>query len=233
MLRVPQARFANLYGPTETNVCTWYEVETAPNPESSPIPIGRSIPNDRAYALKDDGTEAQIGEVGELLVRGATVMKGYWGDRIRTDRSLIIDPLAPERRDPVYRTGDLVELLEDGSFRYLGRRDAQVKSRGFRIELGDIESALNAHPLVEEAAVIATPDELITNRLVAFVSTTADLADLELASFCAERLPQYMIPESFAFLPALPKTYTGKIDRRLLGDSALDQPNRPASAPQP
>jgi acyl-coenzyme A synthetase/AMP-(fatty) acid ligase len=188
---------------------------------TSAIPIGRSIPNVRAYALKDDGTEAQVGDVGELLVGGATVMKGYWGDPARTGRSLIADPLAPERRGPVYRTGDLVELLHDGSFRYIGRRDSQVKSRGFRIELGDIESVLNAHSHIEEAAVVAVADEVVTNRLVAFVSTTGAVTEIELAKFCAERLPHYMIPESFTLMALLPKTSTGKIDRRFLRDSLV------------
>ena len=99
--------------------------------------------------------------------------------------------------DHVYRTGDLVQEREDGNFMFLGRRDSQIKSRGYRIELGEIEAALHAHPAVVECAVLAIPDELVTNRIKAAVVLRGALADEELARFCAEKIPAYMVPESF------------------------------------
>jgi amino acid adenylation domain-containing protein len=216
MSLVPQARFANLYGPTETNVCTWYEVPPLDDNVTEPVPIGVAVANDSVFAVKEDGQVAQPGEVGELYVRGATVMRGYWGDAERTARGLVPDPMGSAFADPVYRTGDLVEAQPDGCYRYVGRRDAQVKSRGYRIELGDVETAVNQYPGVVECAVVAVPDELVTNRLIAFVALRDDSTDHDLARFCGERLPRYMVPESFTRLAELPKTSTGKIDRRSL-----------------
>ena len=180
------------------------------------IPIGRAIDNVEVFAVADDGLPALPGEVGELWVRGATVMRGYWGDPERTARSLALSPFGEGPRDPAYRTGDLVRQGTDGNFRLLGRRDHQIKSRGYRIELQEIESTLHAHPAVLECAVIAVPDELITNRIAAHVVVHDGANEAELARFCSERIPRYMIPDTFRFLDTLPKTSTGKIDRQAL-----------------
>jgi amino acid adenylation domain-containing protein len=217
MRLVPNARFANLYGPTETNVCTWYEVPPLADGDNDSIPIGAAVENDEVFAVKEDGCIASLGEVGELHVRGATVMRGYWGDPDRTARRLVPDPRGKAFHDPVYRTGDLVEVLPQGSFRYIGRSDSQIKSRGYRIELGDVETALNAHPGVIDCAVLAVPDELITNRLVAYLTIQEGTSVADVAHFCGERLPRYMVPESFKTVLELPRTSTGKIDRRRLG----------------
>jgi len=216
MKLVPHARFANLYGPTETNVCTWYDVPPLDDDVTEPVPIGIAVANDEVFAIKEDGRRAQPGEVGELYVRGATVMRGYWGDPERTARGLVPDPFGGAFADPVYRTGDLVEVQPGGVYRYIGRKDAQIKSRGYRIELGDVEAAINLHPGVVECAVVAIPDELVTNRLVAYVTVRDQTTQADLAGFCGDRLPRYMIPESFTLLSELPKTSTGKIDRRQL-----------------
>ena len=215
MSSLPHARFFNLYGPTETNVCTAYEVPPLEDDDDTPIPIGRAIPNDEVFAVTEDGQTAGPGEEGELYVRGATVMHGYWGDEERTARSLI-DVAGPGGgfRDRAYRTGDLVRLDSDGDYRLLGRRDAQIKSRGYRIELGDIESALYAHPAVVECAVCAIPDDLVTNRIMAYVVVRNGASAADLAEFCANRIPRYMVPDTFEFRRSLPKTSTGKVDRR-------------------
>lgn len=223
MDKLPGVRFANLYGPTETNVCTWYEVPELDRDRTEPVPIGRAVANDELYVVADDGTLAAHGDVGELWVRGGTVMRGYWGDDDRTQRTLIPDPFRRELGDPVYRTGDLVRWDHAGDLIFLGRRDAQIKSRGYRIELGDVEAAIYAHPAVRECAVLAVPDELITNRLEAFV--VADGLDhTELAHFCLERLPKYMVPDRITFRDALPRTSTQKVDRQSL--LAVDQSQR-------
>jgi amino acid adenylation domain-containing protein len=217
MALLPGTRFANLYGPTETNVCTWYDVPPLPEDQTADIPIGRAIDNVEVFAVTDDGRRAGPGEVGELYVRGTTVMQGYWGDDERTRRVLVPHPFTPDLRDLVYRTGDLVEELPGGDLRFLGRRDAQIKSRGYRIELGEIENALNAHPAVVECAAVAVPDEVITNRIRAYaVVRDPDVTPAELARFCGERVPRYMVPESIELREGLAKTSTGKIDRRAL-----------------
>jgi amino acid adenylation domain-containing protein len=219
MSMLPHVRFSNLYGPTETNVCTFLDVPQLPADMVVPISIGRAIDGVEVVAVTDGGRRAQRGEVGELYVRGPTVMQGYWGDEERTARTLIRNPFEQELRDPMYRTGDLVVEQEDGTFTFLGRRDNQIKSRGYRIELGDIESALYAHPDVTECAVTAVPDDLVTNRLKAYVVVRNFVREADLMRFLASRLPKYMIPESFEFADALPKTSTGKIDKRSLASA--------------
>ncbi len=216
MRLLPHVRFANLYGPTETNVCTWFEVSVAPEESDPPISIGRAISNVETFVVGADGREVQPGATGELYVRGPTVTKGYWGEPERTGERLVPSPLQRHRGDLVYATGDLVEEMLDGSYRFLGRRDNQIKSRGYRIELGDIESAISGHSSIVECAVVAVPDEMITNRIECFVAGDDGLSPDDLTRFCAGLLPKYMVPETFRVLSELPKTSTGKLDRQAL-----------------
>ena len=218
--RATTARLCNLYGPTETNVCTWYEVSgDIPDERTAPLPIGRAIENYRVLALNERGGEIRPGETGELLARGPGLMAGYWGDAEKTARGLVPNPLpSPIPSDTVYRTGDIVGIDEAGDYLYVGRRDNMVKSRGYRIELGDIETALYAHTGIKEAAVIAIPDDEITNRLKAFVVTepAGVLSAQEVQQHCLQHVPRYMIPELVEFCSELPKTSTGKVDRQAL-----------------
>jgi amino acid adenylation domain-containing protein len=213
MKLLPGARFCNLYGPTETNVCTWYDVPRTPLNPAKTIPIGRPIPGVEAFAATGDGEPVAPGEVGELRVKGPTVMQGYWNDPARTAQ-VLLDTGRPDER--MYRTGDLVQETLSGDFLFLGRRDTQIKSRGYRIELGDVETALNAHPLVAECAVVPVPDELFTNTLRACVVALDGATKADLVAFCRERLPGYMVPDVFQFRETLPKSSTGKIDRLAL-----------------
>ncbi|HWT82204.1 MAG TPA: D-alanine--poly(phosphoribitol) ligase, partial [Candidatus Methylomirabilis sp.] len=168
---------------------------------------------------------ARRGEVGELYVRGPSLMKGYWGDPEKTKRVLVSHPVpSPLGEEIVYRTGDLVIQAPDGNYVFLGRRDNMIKSRGYRIELGEIESALYSHPEVEEAAVIGIPDEEIGNQIkaVVVIRNPTESAEGDLRSFCAERIPKYMIPGIVEFRSALPKTSTGKIDKTRLRQEHLE-----------
>jgi amino acid adenylation domain-containing protein len=209
---LPHARFTNLYGPTETNVCTWYDVPPPAGERPEAIPIGEPITGVEVFAIAEDGRLAAPAEVGELCVRGATVMQGYWGDPEKTEKAFLNDP----GRGRAYRTGDLVKRDEEGNYWFLGRRDAQIKSRGYRIELGEIEAVLNSHPGVMECALVAIPDELISNRIKAYVVLGEDTTVREVINFCSDRLPHYMVPEGFEERTELPKTSTGKVDRRTL-----------------
>lgn len=206
--RWPAIRFLNLYGPTETNVCTFYEVKEIPKDQVKPVPIGCACSGDQVWGQKDDGTVANIGEVGEMMVEGPTVMMGYWGQ--------------PRHGDKPYATGDLVQLQEDGNYSYIGRRDHMVKVRGHRVELGDIEAALMEHPGIHEAAVLAIGSGMEA-RLAAFVVSTTETAPslLEVKRHCAERLPRYMIVDIVRVLPALPRTRNGKIDRLVLAHDEM------------
>jgi acyl-coenzyme A synthetase/AMP-(fatty) acid ligase len=178
------------------------------------------------FALDNDDRRAAPGEVGELCVRGPTIMQGYLGDPVRTAERLVVNPVGGILPQPVYRTGDLVQEQPDGTLRFLGRRDTQIKSRGYRIELGDVESALYAHPSVIECAVVAVPDDLVTNRLKAFVTTSGELSKAELVAFCKERIPEYMVPDAFEFRETLPRTSTGKVNRRALATEAAPAATR-------
>ncbi|WP_433412606.1 amino acid adenylation domain-containing protein [Microtetraspora malaysiensis] len=204
------ARLLNLYGPTETNVCTFHQVGPADLERDRPAPIGMAAGGDTVWALTSEGDRAGPGEEGELWVEGPTVMLGYWG------------------RDPQkgpYPTGDIVRVLPDGGFDYLGRRDHLVKVRGCRMELGDVEAALAAHPEVDEAAVIVVGDG-DDARLEAFVVPVSGRAPglLALKRHSAERLPPYMIADRIHLVAGLPRTGNGKVDRAALGRRANHHP---------
>jgi amino acid adenylation domain-containing protein len=218
---VPEAKIWNLYGPTETNVCTYYRVDELPE-DDHPIPIGRGCRNTDVFAINSEGSVAGVGEEGELLVRGATVMKGYWELAEKTAEVLVPSPLDEHLGDLVYRTGDIVSLRPDGNYEFLGRRDHQIKSRGFRIELGEIEAALAAHGSIEEAAVIGVPHAEWGTAVVAWVVTSpeADLTELAVKRHVASRLPRYMVPARVLTVAELPMTSTGKIDRPSLTEQS-------------
>lgn len=219
MRLLPHAQFTNLYGPTETNVCTYYRVPLLPDDRTEPIPIGRAIRNVEVFAVDETGRRVARGEVGELYVRGTTVAYGYWGDAEKTAKAFLTNPFGPAA-DRIYRTGDLVQENADGDFLFLGRKDHQIKSRGYRIELGDIEAAIYSHPDVAECAVVAIPDEVIGNRIKAFVvPRRAGVTEEDLVAACTRLVPKYMIPESFEFVATLPRTSTGKVDRTALAAS--------------
>jgi amino acid adenylation domain-containing protein len=207
--RWPSVRFLNLYGPTETNVCTFYEVTEMKQDRTKPVPIGRACSGDRVWAVKEDGTEVQPGEEGELMVAGPTVLLGYWGQ--------------PPHGNRPYATGDIVRLQEDGDYMYIGRRDHMVKVRGHRIELGDIEAALGEHSDIHEAAVVVSGSG-VEARLIAFIVSASDRPPtlLDVKRHCAERLPRYMIVDEARFIPALPRTRNGKVDRLKLARDAAN-----------
>lgn len=218
---LPKATLWNLYGPTETNVCTYYRVDGLPD-DDGPIPIGRACENTDVFAIREDGRPASVGDEGELYVRGSTVMKGYWGQPDRSADVLVPDPLRPELKDPVYRTGDLVRLRPDGAYDFLGRRDDQIKSRGYRIELGEVEAALNADPRLDVAVAIAVPHDDWGKAIVAFVvPKDGDVTEMDVKRQAAQRLPRHMIPARVQVREALPRTSTGKVDRRTVSSEAM------------
>jgi amino acid adenylation domain-containing protein len=220
---LPDVHLWNIYGPTETNVCTYYEVRELPDDDRT-IPIGRACGNTEVFAVTTDGRLAGVGEEGELHVRGATVMKGYWGRPDKTAEVLVANPLPGALPDPVYRTGDLVQLRADGDYDFLGRRDHQIKSRGYRIELGEIEAALATHPQLEESVAVAVPHVEWGSAVVAWVALRngASVTPRDVKRHVAGRLPAYMVPAVVEFLEELPKTSNGKIDRPSLLERAKE-----------
>lgn len=218
MARLPEVRFSNLYGPTETNVCTFYHVAPLPEDSDEPIPIGEACANVEALVVDGDDRPVAPGDVGELLIRSPLVMRGYWGRPDLTARGFYIRNRFDDGGEIFYRTGDLVTLEPDGNFKYLGRKDRQIKTRGYRVELDEIEVALLSHPGVEEAAVYPVPDGEGSNLIEAAVTARPGAAlDVgSLLTHAAERLPPYAVPAKLTILEQFPRTSTGKINRRAL-----------------
>jgi amino acid adenylation domain-containing protein len=212
----------NLYGPTETNVCTYYRVDRTKLESMEKIPIGHACGNTEVFAVDERDQFILPGQTGELYVRGPSVTGGYWGDADKTCQMVVPNRFQPHYDEKMYRTGDLVILREDGDYDFVGRRDSQIKSRGYRIELGEIEAALLSHPSVKEVAVVAIPDEEVSNRIKAIVAPQNGdkLTAAQLQQHCAQRVPRYMIPDLIEFRESLPKTSTGKLDRVLLAASS-------------
>lgn len=211
--RWPWPRYFNLYGPTETNVCTYYEPPT-PLPDSvvAPLPIGRACSGDETRILDEHNAVVSAGQEGGLVVAGGSVMLGYWN---LPDR----DATAFVEQDGKrwYRTGDIVRQDANGDLIYLGRRDRMVKRRGYRVELGEIEAALHKHPSIPEAAVIARQSEDDVSIVAYVVWNGAEpFSMVKLKQHCAKTLPLYMSPDRFVPLPELPKTSTDKTDYQKL-----------------
>jgi len=203
-------RYFNLYGPTETNVCTYHEIpRDVPDERTDPYPIGKTCEHLFDRVVDPDGRENPTGE-GELCIAGPAVTPGYWNLAEQT-RAAFLDSNDGRLW---YRTGDLVVREANGDYRYVGRKDRMIKKRGYRVELGEIEACLYRHPQVREAAVIALPDEQLGMRVRAHIASRDDqrISLIQLKSFCSTHLPLYMIPDEVRFHPALPKTSTDKID---------------------
>ena len=214
---LPEPRYANLYGPTETNVCTWLEIPAeVPADRETPYPIGRVTSNDRGRVVDEDGADVAHGEEGELVIAGGTVMAGYWNLPERSAQAFF------DAQDGTkwYRTGDLVKDLGDGVLDYIGRRDRMVKRRGYRVELGEIENGVYKHPAIAEAAAVALPDPESGVQVRVFVVACEGEEKppslLQLKLHCGKVLLPYMVPDSFEFLESLPKTSTDKIDYQTL-----------------
>lgn len=209
----PGAHACNLYGPIETNACTYHTIDRLPVDVAS-IPIGRPI-GDAEIALVDaEGREVAEGEVGELCVTGGCVTLGYWGDAQLTAAKKRV------RGDgrTWFFTGDLARRGEGGALEFHGRRDYMIKTRGFRVELAEVEHALASHPGVAEVAVVALPDPGAGNLLYAcFVARTGGVTARELQGHAGQRLAPYMVPSEIFEVAALPKTTSGKVSRLEVG----------------
>jgi amino acid adenylation domain-containing protein len=218
----PAAEYYNLYGPTETNVCTFARIPLPVPPDRQvPYPIGPACSHCTPLVLDDvDGREVPAGEEGLLYMSGDSVFPGYWNRPVENAAAFI------ERSGRRwYNTGDVVR--EDGAegFIYLGRRDRMVKRRGYRIELGEIERALYQHRGLREVAVVSVPDASAGVKIVAYLTPQPGERPsiIAMKAFCAEHLPSYMNPDVFSFVEALPRTSTNKVDYQRL--RSLQQPS--------
>ncbi|MBI6926333.1 non-ribosomal peptide synthase/polyketide synthase [Pseudomonas putida] len=215
------AHMLNGYGPTEaTTFTTTFEMTGV---EAGSLPIGRPIGNTRCYVLDTHQQPLPVGAVGELYIGGDGVALGYLGQPALTAERFIADPFSGRPQDRLYRSGDLVAWQADGTLRYLGRADQQVKLRGFRIELGEIEARLAECEGVREAVVLLREDQPGDKRLVAYFTAQATAPLItDLHARLQTQLPDYMLPAAYVQLEALPLTANGKLDRRGLPAPGLD-----------
>jgi amino acid adenylation domain-containing protein len=220
---LPQTKLIHCYGPTEGTTYTTCHPLTAQT--GTPVPIGRPIANTRVYVLDAGLRPVPPGVPGKLYVAGDGLARGYVNRPRRTAERFVPDPVSGEPGARLYDSGDLVRWRA-GELEFLGRADSQVKLRGFRIEPGEIEAALESHPGVRTAVVIAREDRPGDKRLVAYVVPGGEgLEPAELRRMLQAKLPQFMVPSAIVLLEALPLTAHGKIDRGALPapDAARDR----------
>jgi L-proline---[L-prolyl-carrier protein] ligase len=212
--QLPTARFSHVYGSTEVNVCTFYHLPDGPLPDG-PLPIGR--PCWTADTLVADAAMQAVpdGEMGDLFVRGSTVMSGYWQDVERNQQVLVRRPSDGAIDGVYFRTGDRARRLPDGNLAFGARTDRQVKVRGHRVELDEVEGSLVALAAVDEAAVFTIPDGEGSFALHAAVVTGGGgrtPTERDLLAELREMLPPHALPSRIRLVPALPRTPTGKVD---------------------
>ncbi|MBE1162042.1 non-ribosomal peptide synthetase/type I polyketide synthase [Dyella acidiphila] len=230
----PHTRFFNMYGPTE---CTVDATIGLIRPDDDVPHIGVPIANVQVHLLDEYGQPVPAGAIGEIHIGGAGLARGYLDQPELTQRSFIPDPQQPPSAQArLYRTGDFGRWLDDGRLIYMGRNDLQVKLRGFRVELGAIESQLMQHPDVRHAAVLALGEDS-AKYLVAYLVIEGQGVDekslvAELKRSLGAVLPNYMVPQSYAVLPALPLTANGKLDRDALCRQAIERPSDEHVAPR-
>lgn len=208
----PEVKIYSMYGLTE---CKRVSYLPPAQIDIRPGSVGRGMPNEEVYIVDEQNQRLPPNVVGELVVRGANVMKGYWELPEETDRVLKPGPFPNEK---VLYTGDLFRADEDGYLYFVGRKDDIIKTRGEKVSPREVEDVLSAHPKVAEAAVIGVPDDTLGNAICAFVTLKPGAAtdERELLGFCADRLEDFMVPKFVQIRAALPKSSNGKIAKREL-----------------
>ena len=205
-------KLINGYGPTESTTFACCHVMEGSAPVERTVPIGRPIANTQVYLLDAFLQPVAIGVAGEVWLGGDGLARGYWNRPELTAERFVRNPFSETPGERLYRTGDLARYRSDGTIEFLGRRDRQVKVRGFRIELAEVEAGLKQHSNVRQA--VASVCDESPKRLVAYIVPHQSPAPTlnELRDFLKQRLPEYMVPSSFAALETLPLTPSGKVD---------------------
>jgi amino acid adenylation domain-containing protein len=206
----PHVKIFSMYGLTECKRVSYLPPDQL---DLRPTSVGRGMPNEEVYIVDDHGNRVGPGVVGELVVRGSNVMKGYWELPEETDRMLRPGLLPGEK---VLHTGDLFYMDEEGYLFFFGRKDDIIKTRGEKVSPKEVEDVLYGMNGISEAAVIGTPDPVLGEAVRAFVTLRegAELTEQEILRHCAERLESFMVPQSVVFEKTLPKTDSGKISKR-------------------
>ncbi|MEM7350068.1 MAG: amino acid adenylation domain-containing protein [Acidobacteriota bacterium] len=210
------AKLMNLYGPSETTMTKFFYPVEPEDAERRTVPIGKPMPGARAVVLDPRGRACPPRTVGEIHIRTPFRSHGYYRQPELTRTVFVANPFSNDPNEVIYKTGDMGRLLDTGDFEFLGRRDHQVKIRGVRIELPEIEDLLLAHSAVTEAVVIDRDDGSGTKYLAAYLVVDGQVSATDLRRHLLAELPEHYLPSAFVFLESLPRTLTGKIDRRQL-----------------
>lgn len=231
--KLQDCRLVNQYGPTESHVVSFYELDHNREDWEALPPIGRPINNTRLYILDAQMNPVPAGVPGELFIAGTCLANGYFNEpKLTSERFLdVIPKIDPESK--LYRTGDLCRFRHDGVIDYLGRIDQQVKVRGFRVELSEIEAVIRRHPIVTEVVVDARGSGRQSKKLISYIirdtentsQNNDDIAE-SLREWLRNELPDYMVPSAFIFVESFAKTPSGKLDRRALPDPEFAKHNR-------
>jgi acyl-CoA synthetase (AMP-forming)/AMP-acid ligase II len=205
----PAAKVFSMYGLTECKRCTYLPPADI---DRKPLSVGIAIPNTELWIVNDQGEKLGPGEVGQLVIRGATVMRGYWEKPEETAKKLRPGPLPGEM---VLYTGDFCKLDEEGYLYFVGRMDDIIKSRGEKVAPKEVEAVIVNIAGVKEVAVIGVPDAILGQAVKAFVvlEEGISLTDRDILAECQKRLENFMVPKFVEFTAELPKTTTGKIKK--------------------
>ena len=206
---LPNTRFINLYGPTETTgICCYYEVDREFS-ENEALPVGRPFPNTEIILLDENNRVPKPGEQGEICIRGTRLTHGYFLNPEKTAEAFVQNPLNPYYPELIYRTGDIGRYNDRGEMMFVSRKDNQIKHMGHRIELGEIEAAANTCSGVGSSCCVYDGEK---QKITLFY--TGEVSALR--TFLKEKLPRYMLPHHIVQLDTMPLTPNGKIDRNLL-----------------
>ena len=208
---LPNAKFTNLYGPTETTgMCCYYKVNRDFE-LGEVMPVGRPFHNTEIILLNDENKRAAQGEVGEICVRGTSLTLGYYHNFEKTNEVFVQNPLNDRYPELIYRTGDLGKFNEFGELVFVSRKDYQIKHMGHRIELGEIEVNVNMMEGISTSCCVYDKEK---EKIVLYY--VGDLEVKDVVSILKDKLPRYMIPNKVERLDQMPLTANGKIDRVFL-----------------
>ena len=221
-----ECRLINHYGPTESHVVTSFELPPAVAKWPMLPPIGKPIANAEVHLVTPKGKAAEIGEEGEICIAGTPLAQGYVNRKELTDERFVEMRLPGKAPQRMYRTGDIGRCQEDGNIEFLGRADGQLKIRGVRIEPAEIELPLQDYPEIDRCSVSSVQSEGQEAKLVAYYTNDSysDIESDELRRFLAGRLPEALIPARFVRVDELPRTATGKVDRKALPEPSRERP---------
>jgi amino acid adenylation domain-containing protein len=209
--RIPHAKLYSMYGLTECKRVSYLPPDQI---ENRPTSVGKGMPNEEVYIVDEQGTRLACG-VGELVIRGSNVMKGYWELPEETAHVLRPGPLPGER---VLYSGDLFRMDEEGYLYFVSRKDDIIKTRGEKVSPREVENVLYELVGVAEAAVVGVPDAVLGQAVKAVVTLKhgVSLGEKDVLRHCAEHLESFMVPKLVEFLPEMPRTSSGKIDKKTL-----------------